>query len=138
MRKIDKIICHCSASEEPNHDNVEIIRAWHIARGWDDIGYHYFIQKDGNLQIGRWIGKIGAHCLGHNTGSVGICLAGNGAFTEFQFKTLKKLCLNLCQIFELHEADIYPHWYFNDNKKCPIYGLGEIRHYVTENRDRTN
>ena len=138
MRKINKIICHCSASSEPNHDNIEIIRSWHMARGWDDIGYHYFIQQDGNLQIGRNISHQGAHCYGHNGDSIGICLAGDGHFTEFQFKTLKALCLNLCEIFELHDADIYPHWYFNDKKKCPIYGLGEIRHYVAENRDKTD
>ena len=138
MRKIDKIICHCSATEEPNHDNIEVIRVWHMAKGWDDVGYHFFVNKSGSLEIGRPIGMIGAHCKGENTGSIGICLAGNGAFTEFQFKTLKKLCLNLCQTFDLHEADIFPHWHFNKNKTCPIYGLGEIRHYVTENRNRTD
>tara|TARA_R100000656_G_scaffold124922_1_gene104384 strand:- start:5513 stop:5956 length:444 start_codon:yes stop_codon:yes gene_type:complete len=138
MRKIDGIICHCSASDEANHDNVEIIRSWHVARGWDDIGYHFFIQKDGNLQIGRPIIKDGAHCYGQNKTSIGICLAGNGDFTEFQFKTLKKLCLNLCEIFGLDDSQIYPHWYFNENKKCPIFGLGEVRHYVGKNRNRTD
>ena len=138
IRTIDKIICHCSASDEANHDNVEIIRSWHLARGWDYIGYHYFIQKDGNLQIGRPISKAGAHCYGQNKHSIGICLAGNGDFTEFQFKTLKALCLNLCEIFELHDADIYPHWYYNDKKTCPIYGLGEIRHHVESRRNQGN
>jgi len=135
IRKINKIICHCSASDEDNHDNIEVVRSWHLARGWDDIGYHYFIQKDGNLQIGRPISIQGAHCYGENKHSIGICLAGNGHFTEFQFRTLKQLCLNLCEVFDLHDSVIYPHWYFNKNKKCPIFGLGEIRHHVESTRN---
>jgi len=136
MRKITKIIVHCSASEDSRHDNVEVIREWHLSRGWDDIGYHYFIQGSGNLQIARPVAIPGAHCYGENSDSIGICLHGNGHFTEFQFKTLKKLCLNLCEIFELDDTLIYPHWYFNEDKKCPIFGLGEIREHVSKTRKR--
>ena len=31
-------------------DDVEIIRKWHVeGNGWSDIGYHYFIKKDGEV-----------------------------------------------------------------------------------------
>jgi len=136
MREINKIICHCSNSDKDNHDSLEVIREWHLDRGWDDCGYHYIITKSGpgTLRIARPISIAGAHCYGENKHSIGICLTGKEYFTEFQFLTLKKLLLNLCQIFDIHEADIYPHWNFNKNKKCPVYGLGEVRGYVTKNR----
>jgi hypothetical protein len=135
LREIEKIICHCSASDKESHDNVNVIREWHLSRGWDDIGYHFVIESNGNLSIGRPIGVIGAHCYGENKNSIGICLTGKEVFTEFQFKTLKKLCFNLCEIFKIHEADIYPHWYFNKKKSCPVYGLGEVREHVRERRE---
>ena len=56
-RDVDRVFLHCSASPNPEHGDVEVIRAWHRQRGWSDIGYHYFIPFDGELQIGRYIEK---------------------------------------------------------------------------------
>ncbi|MEE4013917.1 peptidoglycan-binding domain-containing protein [Roseibium sp. FZY0029] len=85
---------HCSASDNPKHDDVSVIDAWHKARGWSGVGYHFFIKKDGTVQTGRPIEKIGAHVAGHNTGSIGICLHGlkEDRFTEAQFDSLRTLC----------------------------------------------
>ena len=46
MRKINKIILHCSATPEGREHNVEDIRRWHLRRGFSDIGYHYLIHLD--------------------------------------------------------------------------------------------
>ena len=35
MRKINKIIIHCSASD---FGNAQRVREWHLERGWSDIG----------------------------------------------------------------------------------------------------
>ena len=43
MRKINKIIIHCSATPEQREVSVETIRKWHLQRGFNDIGYHYVI-----------------------------------------------------------------------------------------------
>ena len=43
MRKIDKIIVHCTATPEGRHTTVEDVRRWHLDRGWSDIGYHFLI-----------------------------------------------------------------------------------------------
>jgi len=51
-RRIDRVFLHCSASDVPAHDNVETIRAWHVARGFDDIGYHFLIHKNGDISRG--------------------------------------------------------------------------------------
>ncbi|MCK7615168.1 peptidoglycan recognition protein family protein [Roseibium sediminicola] len=85
---------HCSASDNPKHDDVSVIDAWHKARGWSGVGYHFFIKKDGTVQTGRPINRIGAHVAGHNTGSIGICLHGleEDRFTKAQFESLRDLC----------------------------------------------
>ena len=46
MRKIDKIIVHCTATPEGRHTTVEDVRRWHLDRGWSDIGYHFLIYLD--------------------------------------------------------------------------------------------
>jgi murein L,D-transpeptidase YcbB/YkuD len=52
-RAVDRVFLHCSASDRPEHDNVETRRTWHLARGWSDVGYHYFNRKDGTVEDGR-------------------------------------------------------------------------------------
>lgn len=53
-----------------------MIREWHLERGFSDIGYHFVIWRDGYIEEGRPISRIGAHAKGHNSDSIGICLVG--------------------------------------------------------------
>ena len=76
MREINKIIIHCSATREGENFEVAEIRKWHLARGFNDIGYHFYIDLYGEIHKGRDITKIGAHCKGHNRNSIGICYCG--------------------------------------------------------------
>jgi len=76
MREINKIIIHCSATREGENYEVAEIRKWHLARGFSDIGYHFYIDLYGEIHKGRDINKIGAHCKGHNRNSIGICYCG--------------------------------------------------------------
>lgn len=41
------------------------------------VGYHYFIEKDGKTWQARRRDDVGAHTIGWNDRSIGICLAGN-------------------------------------------------------------
>ena len=53
-RRIDRVFLHCNASDDPDHDDIRAIRDWHVnGRDWEDVGYHYFIRKDGTLEAGR-------------------------------------------------------------------------------------
>ncbi len=62
MRKINKIIVHCTATQEGKEISVDTIRKWHVdGRGWSDIGYHYIISLDGLTEVGRPIERSGAH-----------------------------------------------------------------------------
>ena len=106
MRKIDKIILHCSATPEGKDFTVEQIRMWHVkGRGWRDIGYHFVIYRDGSIHKGRPIEQSGAHTSGQNANSIGICYIGGLAAsskttpkdtrTEAQRKAMKELVLQL-------------------------------------------
>lgn len=87
MRKIDKIIVHCSATREGQNISVDTIRKWHVeGRGWTDIGYHFYIDLHGDIYKGRDIAKIGAHTKGYNRNSIGICYCGG---VEIDGKTPK-------------------------------------------------
>lgn len=76
-RKIDEIILHCSATPIGRDVRCADIRRWHINdRKFTDIGYHFVITIDGIIEIGRPLRHAGAHCLGHNRHSIGICYVG--------------------------------------------------------------
>ena len=113
MRAIDKIILHCSDSDNAKHDDVSIINQWHKEKGWNSCGYHYFIKKNGELQTGRFEDKIGAHCKRHNSTSIGVCLSGKTAFTEQQYDTAVLLVKNIMERYKLTEKDIYCHYQFD-------------------------
>lgn len=75
MRK-SMIMLHCSATREDQSYPFERCREGHIARGFRDIGYHYYIAKDGTVTKGRDEEEIGAHCTGYNTTALGVCYEG--------------------------------------------------------------
>lgn len=79
MRKINEIIVHCTATPEGREVTVKEVDAWHRARKFNGIGYHYLIYLDGSIHIGRDIEKQGAHCSGHNKYSIGVCYVGGAA-----------------------------------------------------------
>ena len=74
MRKVNKIIVHCSATLVEQKVNAAIIRSWHMSKTppWSDIGYHFVILRDGKVEAGRPIERAGAHVRGHNHDSIGI------------------------------------------------------------------
>lgn len=76
MRSINEIILHCTATPAGREVTVAQVDAWHRARGFAGIGYHYLVGIDGRVHEGRPIERAGAHCLGHNAHSVGVCYAG--------------------------------------------------------------
>ena len=77
MRTITLLIIHCSATPQGVCLSLEDCRREHIRhRGFSDIGYHFYVTRDGEIHRGRPTEKIGAHCLNHNRHSIGICYEG--------------------------------------------------------------
>ena len=65
MRKITKIIVHCTATRAGREVSVAEITLWHKALGFRTIGYHYVVGLDGEVHAGRDESEAGAHCYGH-------------------------------------------------------------------------
>ena len=77
MRTITLLIVHCSATPQGVALGFEDCRRDHIHhRGFRDIGYHFYLTRNGEIHRGRPLEKIGAHCLNHNRHSIGICYEG--------------------------------------------------------------
>lgn len=128
MRTITLIIIHCSATPEGRSLSFEECRRDHIIhRHFRDIGYHFYITRDGTVHDGRPIEKVGAHCEGHNSHSIGICYEGgldaNGkpadTRTEAQRKALKSLVERMHRLFP--KALIVGHHDLNPRKACPCF-----------------
>lgn len=127
-RKITEIIVHCSATREGVNQTVAQIRKYHVEqRGWSDIGYHYVVYLDGTIHAGRPLGKAGAHCIGHNQNSIGVCYVGGCASdgktpkdtrTDAQKAGLLKLIKRLKA--EYPQATVHGHYEFA-RKACPCF-----------------
>ena len=77
MRTITLIVLHCSCSRVDRRYTFEQCRRDHITHNrWQDIGYHYYIEKDGTVFTGRPESVVGAHVKNHNAHSIGICYEG--------------------------------------------------------------
>lgn len=72
-RATEYIILHHRAGE----GDADSIHKGHIASGWTGIGYHFYVRKDGSVFRGRPQEMVGAHCVGYNLTSVGVCFEGN-------------------------------------------------------------
>lgn len=76
MRHIDTIIIHCSATPANKRLEPAELNRTHRKRGFNGCGYHFYIRRNGEICDMRQVEKIGAHCKGHNEGSIGICYEG--------------------------------------------------------------
>ena len=91
-QNIKFIVIHCSDTQE---DFTAIdIHKMHLNFGWDGIGYHKIICKNGNIENGRPEYWVGAHVKGINKNSLGICLIGKKRFSKSQFNSLKLILID--------------------------------------------
>lgn len=140
MRRIDKIIVHCTATPEGRHVTVEDVDKNHRARKWNGIGYHYLIYLDGSIHPGRPESIIGAHCVGYNKHSIGVCYVGGtqkynvkkekDTRTPEQKDALAKLLMDLHQRYP--HATLHGHREFA-NKACPSFDVSEYQYIFNDN-----
>lgn len=125
--KVTEIIVHCTATKQGQPATVADVDRWHKAKGWAGIGYHYLVYLDGTIHQGRSENKIGAHCVGHNSHSIGVCYVGGLANdgktakdtrTEAQKAGLLKILKELKARYP--NAKIYGHRDFAA-KACPCF-----------------
>jgi len=150
MRDIREIIVHCTASP---WGDVEAIDHWHKQRGWRGIGYHYVILNvyphyenyksgmpellaDGEVQEGRPVHEVGAHCYGHNLHSIGVALVGDRVFSARQIESLKELLLFLMKQYNIPPERVIAHYEYNPAKSCPNIDANYIRELVRNVAER--
>ena len=141
-RTIKEIIVHCTASVEGVPLTIEDITKMHKKRGFSTIGYHYVVMLDGKIKGGRDVNVSGAHCLNHNSYSIGVCYVGGieatknskgqlvakldakgnpipkDTRTEAQKKSLLNLLKRLKEMYP--KATIHGHCEFA-KKACPCF-----------------
>jgi len=110
LKYVDFIVIHHT---ERNNDFPIFVKARHrYLRGWDDIGYHYLIgnrrpfTKDGKLYSGRPEEYQGAHAIGYNNCSLGVCLIGNLDKTKPSHKQLATLFSFLDEKIKEYDLDV--------------------------------
>lgn len=133
MRKIEKIIVHCSAGSQKN--TAADIVAYHTrpvsrgGRGWKTPGYHYIIEADGRIVGTVPEEKISNGVKGHNATAINVCYIGGvdtsqpglpptDNRTEAQKKALLSLLKHLRTKYP--QAKIYGHRDFAP-KACPSF-----------------
>ena len=136
LKKVNFIAVHHS---QRKIDSVKRIRDLHIKiNKWEDIGYHYLIDKKDKIHVGRSEKFIGAHVFGHNKNSVGICLIGNfdeEKPTKAQIRTLIKFLKNKIKKFKIPIKNILGHREFSGvTKTCPgkFVDMGKIREIISK------
>ena len=79
------------------------------------VGYHFFIERDGYLTQTRNENEGGAHTVGWNQKSIGVCLAGNFDSelpTTIQIEVLKALIKKYGLRYQFHRESQL-------NRSCP-------------------
>lgn len=117
------IVIHTAAFTGRDCDR-DMIDQWHKDRNWSGIGYHFVIlndkhsqKADGTIENGRPTNKMGAHALGLNDRSLGICCIGHGDkndFTPAQYESLYGLLRRLMTEFDIPVNKVIGHRELND------------------------
>lgn len=156
MFKPTEIAVHCSATLIEQEVNAAIIRSWHKAKGWSDIGYHFVIKRDGTIEVGRPLTRQGAGVKGHNNYTLHICLTGGlnamgepeNNFSKAQFKSLRILIDGIKFKFKITAVKGHRDYSPDKNKDgvitknewlkvCPCFDVGEWYYgRIKENKDR--
>lgn len=133
IQEVKFLVVHCSATRAALDIGKKEIDQWHRQQGWLEIGYHFVIRRNGNVETGRPVDRPGAHARGFNHLSLGICMVGGVAangkdaennFTPEQFASLTKLLHELKQ--KSPNAEVLGHRDLpNVHKACPSFDVRE-------------
>ena len=125
----DTIVIHCTQTPPTMDIDVTKVTEWHKQRGFDTIGYHVLIKRDGTLQEGRQQDEVGAHAVAVNGTSIGVAMVGGGTpsmgwednFAPIQFETLKTIIMKLKKDYNIEK--VIGHYQVDDKKECPSFDV---------------
>ena len=136
-RKINLIGIHCSATRSNQRFTADMLRACHNARfHGKGVGYHYYIERDGQLYQTRSEDEIGMHARHYNAHSIGICYEGgldekgNPADTRTPAQKHALIALLRSLKVDYPDAEIMGHCELEGvHKACPSFPCQEYRDY---------
>ena len=76
IKETNHIVIHSTQTKPNANISIRTVDEWHRKRGLLKVGYHFFIRRDGLIEVGRGPNEIGAHIKEHDSDSVSVCLAG--------------------------------------------------------------
>ena len=131
MKDVRYLVVHCTATRPSQHVTVADVDRWHRARHFCMIGYHWLIDRDGNIQPGRPEQYAGAHVKHFNDHAIGICYEGGVAEDgktpmDTRTEAQKRALAHLLQVLHAQypQATLHGHREFA-NKACPSFDCHE-------------
>lgn len=128
----EEIIIHHTATPRQKKYDVDWCRRLHTGKGWQDIGYHLYVEFDGKVSLGRPLHKRGAHCRPRNTVSFGIAFVGGlnkdgdaqNTITPTQMRSVAECIAELRRVTG-KELPVYSHRNFSATF-CPGFDASEV------------
>nr|WP_314634391.1 N-acetylmuramoyl-L-alanine amidase [uncultured Porphyromonas sp.] len=154
QENIRYIVVHCSATRCTMDYTEEMLERDHRARGFRRAGYHFYIRRSGSIIPLRPLDEVGAHALGYNACSWGVCYEGGldatgrpaDTRTEAQQRSLRLLlsrlhCLAPKSLILGHrdlspdrdgDGEIEPHEWI---KVCPCFDARRAYRLISEGKE---
>lgn len=144
MRKIDKIIIHCSDSPDSREIGFKEIDQWHFERSktepWSPAkglhgeeiwcGYHFVVRRTGLVEQGRPTSEPGIHCKGHNKNSIGIVWVGRNEIKQVQKESLLTATVMMLMRYGLDPKNVFGHCELFKGKTCPNLDMNKFREHL--------
>lgn len=126
-RRVDRVFLHCSAwdSDMAGQELLAEVTRWHIEKNtWNYIGYHYLIDRPGEVMIGRDIEITPAAQYGHNKGTIAICVHGLVFPVGWEGSAQAVSLVGLCTAISAAYKGLVSFWAHNEvnsHKTCPVF-----------------
>jgi N-acetylmuramoyl-L-alanine amidase len=142
ITQVDHLVVHCAATPPSMDIGAKEIDLWHRQRGWNGIGYHFVIRRNGVVEAGRATDIVGSHAVGFNLRSLSFCLIGGvdkaGAegkpaanFTSEQLASLRDLLTAWLKVWP--KAEVVGHRELPSRharlKACPSF---DVKQWVAD------
>lgn len=100
----DMVVLHHAAAKTCS---AQDIHSWHKANGWSGAGYHFLVRKDGTIYRLRPEWAVGAHAVGANYRSIGICAEGDFNSEQMngkQVRAIASLVNYICKKYPIYQV----------------------------------
>lgn len=137
IREVTEVIIHATETYTDKDIGSIEINNIHKELGYDGIGYHYVIRRDGRLQRGRPVNRVGEHTEGRNRNSIGVVMVGGinvssgtkdplsylsaQSFTRAQYTTLETLLGAIYKRY--HGMQVFGHNDIDDEQQDPYFDV---------------